>query len=397
MVLFFKDYAIFSVNLFFRDITIISDSCSFLEEISTFFEFAKRSQTNMPEKVTLKHIADETGLSISTVSRALSQTGKISKENEKRVFESAHRLNYPLSTVYTPVELRQSINIALVTRHYTGEFYASLFEGFDQATIDTKAVMNLTSVSHASSPAAQIISELKNAQYDAAVIFLPEFKAADYTELLEFVPGTFPLVSIAPIANPVMDTVTFDNYRGGYLVANHFEERGYKKLGIIQGPIRQSEAMLRKSGFLDYIHASDNLKLVWQFNGDYSFRKGKVAYDDFREADEKPDAIFCSNDGMTLGFMHSAIRDGVHIPGDVAVAGFDDLPTCELYTPTITSVHTPYDILGKKTIELIFNRLKQNTAVQHSGYTSLVPVSLTVRESSTELTNVFKNYYQRDT
>lgn len=348
----------------------------------------------MYEKVTLKHIADDTGLSISTVSRALSQTGKISSENQKIVFESAHRLNYPLSTSQTPVDLRSSINIALVTRHYTGEFYASLFEGFDKSTEGTKITMNLTSVSHTDKPTIQIISDLKNSQYDAAVIFLPEFTAADYMELLEFIPANLPIVSIAPIANPVMDTVTFDNYRGGYLVASHFEERGFKNLGIIQGPIKHSEAMLRKSGFIDYIHASDNLNLVWQFNGDYSFLKGKEAYENFKHSDVKPDAIFCSNDGMTLGFMHSAIRDGVHIPCDVAVAGFDDLPTCELYTPTITSVHTPYDILGKKTLELIFNRLKQNSTVQHSGYTSLVPVSLSVRESSTDLSNVFRKYYQ---
>ncbi len=345
------------------------------------------------EKVTLKDIAEDTGLSISTVSRALSKTGKISKENEKKVFESAHRLNYPLTNIHTPIELRKSINIALVTRHYTGEFYASLFEGFDQSTVGTKATMNLTSVSHATSPTKQIISDLKNSPFDAAVIFLPELSAADYMELINFVPGNFPIVSIAPIANPVMDTVTFDHYRGGYLVANHFEERGYKNLGIIQGPMKQSEAMLRKSGFLDYINASDDLNLTWQYTGDYSFLKGKEAYEDYKKAKQKPDAIFCSNDGMTLGFMHSAIRDGVHIPNDVAVAGFDDLPTCELYTPTITSVHTPYDLLGKKTLELIFNRFAENNERHHIGYTSLVPVSLSVRESSTELSNVFRNYY----
>jgi DNA-binding LacI/PurR family transcriptional regulator len=351
----------------------------------------------MIEKVTLKDIAKDTGLSISTVSRALSQTGKISKENEKKVFESAHRLNYPLTNIHTPIELRKSINIALVTRHYTGEFYASLFEGFDQSTQNTKASMNLTSVSHTSSPIPQIISEMNNKFYDAAVIFLPDFKAADYMELLECVSGKFPLVSIAPIANPVMDTITFDNYRGGYLVANHFEDRGYKNLGIIQGPIKQSEAMLRKSGFADYIQASDKLNLTWQYNGDYSFQSGKDAYENFKQLDKKPDALFCSNDGMTLGFMHSAIRDGVHIPEDVAVAGFDDLPTCDLYTPTITSVHTPYTILGKKTLELIFNRLEEKTDRHHTGYTSLVPVSLSVRESSTELANVFRKYYPSHT
>ncbi len=346
-------------------------------------------------KITLKDIAEDTGLSVSTVSRALSRTGKISKENEKKIFESAHRLNYPLSNIHTPIELRKSINIAIVTKHYTGEFYASLFEGFDQSTEDTKAAMSLISVSHVSSPMPQIVSELRKTHYDAAVIFLPEFKAADYKELLTSVSRDFPLVSIAPIANPVMDTVTFDNYRGGYIVATHFEERGHKKLGIIQGPVKQSEAMLRKSGFVDYIQASDKIDLVWQFNGDYSFQKGKEAYEDYKRlpASDKPEAIFCSNDGMTLGFMHSAIRDGVHIPDDISVAGFDDLPTCELYTPTITSVHTPYELLGKKTLELIFNRLEEKIDKHHVGYTSLVPVTLSVRESSTELANVFKNYY----
>ncbi len=345
------------------------------------------------EKVTLKDIAEDTGLSISTVSRALSREGKISKENEKKVFESAHRLHYPLAKINTPIELRKNINIALVTRHFTGEFYSSLFEGFDKSTKDTKAKMSLISISHASTALPKIISELDRNLYDAAVIFLPEFKAVDYMKLLNYVSGNFPLVSIAPIANPVMDTVTFDNYRGGHLVANHFEERGFRSLGIIQGPIKKSEAMLRKSGFVDYVHASDDLSLTWQFDGDYSFQKGKEAYGHFKSLNKKPEAIFCSNDGMTLGFMHSAIRDGVHIPNDVAVVGFDDLPTCELYTPTITSVHTPYKLLGKKTLELIMNRLDNKSEGHHMGYTNLVPVSLSVRESSTELTNVFENYY----
>jgi len=347
----------------------------------------------MITKVTLKDIARDTGLSISTVSRALSQTGKISKENERKVFESAHRLNYPLTKTHTPIELRSTIHVALVTWHFTGEFFASLFEGFDRSAEGTKATMNLTSVSHASSPIDYVISELTNKHYDAAVIFLPDFNAEDYIQLLQGLPDNFPLVSIAPIANAVLDTVTFDNYRGGHIVAKHFEEQGYKNLGIIQGPIQQSEAMLRKNGFADYIQASENLKLTWQFNGDYSFEKGREAYDDFKMLEQKPDALFCSNDGMTLGFMHNAIRDGVHIPDDVAVAGFDDLPTCKLYTPTITSVHTPFAQLGEKSLELIFNRLEEKTGKNHTGYTSLVPVSLSVRESSTELGNVFQNYY----
>lgn len=346
----------------------------------------------MIKKVTLKHIAKDTGLSISTVSRALSQSGKISTENARIVFESANRLNYPLASVHTPIEHKDKINIALVTRHYTGEFYSSLYEGFDYSTKDLKASMSLISVTHSSSPVIQVLSKLKRNRFDAAVLFLPELKSADYMELLERLPADFPVVSIAPIANPVLDTVTFDNYRGGYLVARHFEERGFRNVGIIIGPVNQSEAMLRKSGFIDYVLTSDSMNLLWQYNGDFSFQQGRAAYDDFRKQEMKADAVFCSNDSMALGFMHSGLRDGVHIPGDVAVAGFDDLPASTLYTPTITSVNTPYELLGKKTLELIFNRLEKRTDAHHIGYTNLVPVSLNVRESSTQLDNTFQMY-----
>jgi DNA-binding LacI/PurR family transcriptional regulator len=348
----------------------------------------------MLKKVTLKDIALDSGLSISTVSRILSGSVAINNDKARKVFESAHKLNYPLTTQVRPIEFRSSINIALVVRHYTGEFFASLFEGFDQATNDSKLRVNLVSVSHASSTPDQLAAYLGQSQFDAAIIFLPDYKPADYQSIMDCLPTDFPIVSIAPIANPVMDTVTFDNYRGGYLIANHFEELGHKKLGIIQGPVNKSEAMLRKNGFLDYINQSENLSLVWEFNGDYSFEQGKEAFNHFAKSDDKPDAIFCSNDSTTIGFVHSAIREGMHIPDDLALAGYDDLPICNLYTPTITSVHTPYELLGKKTLELIFDRLQEKKGTHHTGYTSLVPVKLSVRESTTALTEAFRNYYK---
>ena len=147
----------------------------------------------MAKKITLKDIA---------VSRALTRTGKISKENEMKIFDSAHKLNYPISTFITPVDLRRSINIALVTKHYTGEFFASLFEGFDKATKNTKARINLISISHTTLTPEQIISDLKKSRFDAAVFFLPDYKESDYVNMIKNIPSEFPLVSIAPIANP---------------------------------------------------------------------------------------------------------------------------------------------------------------------------------------------------
>lgn len=336
----------------------------------------------MGKKVTLSDIAADSGLSISTVSRALAKSGKISTENEKIVFESAQRLGYPLSMVNTPLELRNSINIALVTFLYSGEFFSSLFAGFDKATSGTNANIRLLSVGNSNLTPIEIIAGLKKSNFDAAIIFLPDFMEQDYRNLLDTIPENFPIVSAAPIVNPVLDTVTFDHYRGGHLVASHFEDSGFKKAGIIIGPASKSEALLRKNGFTDYVQASNSMELVWEYKGDYSLDAGIRAYEDFKHSTEKPDAIFCSNDDVAIGFIHRAMRDGIYIPDDVAIAGFDDLPKCEYYIPSITSVHTPYELLGRKLIELLIERIKNPELTKHSGYTNLIPVTLSIRESS---------------
>lgn len=333
-------------------------------------------------KITLKDIADDTGFSISTVSRALSRSGKISAKNEKKIFESAQRLNYPIKNFDTPLELRRNIFIALVLKFHTGEFYSSFYHGIDMATKGTNTNLAMVNASNTATDEITLIKELQNANFDAAIIFLPDFSQDDYERLISETNPNFPVISVAPIASPVMDTITFDTYRGGHLVADHFHSQGFRKLGIINGPLNKSEAMLRKNGYADFISNNKDTELIWQFDGDYENSSGLEAYESYKQATVKPEAIFCSNDSMAVGFIQNALRDGVRIPGDLAIAGYDNLPICEYHSPTITSVVTPYDMLGSKAIKYLLDRLKSDSKNEHEGYISMVPVSLKVRESS---------------
>ncbi|MFU8811924.1 MAG: LacI family DNA-binding transcriptional regulator [Balneolaceae bacterium] len=333
-------------------------------------------------KTTLKDIAEDTGLSISTVSRALSATGKTTEENERIIYESAHRLNYPLVHQQTPTHLRSNIYIALVTCFHPGEFYASFYNGFDHAAKGSNINFGLYNVDHKNLNPIEFVLELRKDKFDAAVCFLPSLTEADYCELLDKAGDNFPILSAAPIANPIMDTVTFDNYRGGYLVANHFHQRNYKKVGIIEGPTEKLEARLRKTGFQDFVNEKQGMELVWSTGNNYSPEAGQEAFDEFLALKNRPEAIFASNDALALGFMHRARHHGIRIPDDVAVAGYDDLPFCRYNNPTLTSVHTPFRQLGITILNNIKQRLDCDHSNQHSGMMNLIPVSLNVRESS---------------
>ncbi|MCP9292985.1 MULTISPECIES: LacI family DNA-binding transcriptional regulator [Gracilimonas] len=333
-------------------------------------------------KPTLKDIAEQTGLSISTVSRILRGDSNSSKDNVEQTIHVAQRLNYPINSrlLNQQYEYKSTLQVALISSFYPDEFYSAFFYGINNAAKAENINMSYHIYTPEDENLHSLINSLSHNFIDAAILFIPTLQESDYKEIIENVPESFPLVSLAPAFNPVIDTMTFDSYRGGHLVAKHFYDRGYKDMGIITGPHTKNEAIFRKNGFTDFINQKEDATLVWQVEGDYTFGFGKRAYQSYAKLDKKPRAIFTSNDYMCLGFLEQATRNGVNIPGDVAVAGFDDLPACEYVHPGITSVHTDYDILGKKAFKLLNDKI--TPPHEHSGILSVVPVTLTVRESS---------------
>lgn len=335
----------------------------------------------MTGRVTLKDIADDTGLSISTVSRVLSNKGKISRKSVRKVFESAQRLNYPIFYTQAPTELRSSLSIALVTNFHPGEFHASFYNGFLEAAKGSGTWLALFHVERDRDKTIDLINSIKRKHFDAVVLYLPGFKKADYIEL-QNLNDAFPVVSAAPIATPAIDTVVFDNYSGGYLVAKYFHEQGFRKLGVIQGPSDELETHLRKNGFNDYCE-QHGLEIVWKHKTDYELSSGKHAFKEFLSLSNKPEAIFFGNDALAIGFVNSAARHGLHIPADIAIAGYDNIPACEYVIPSITSVNTPHNQLGESIINLLKAKLKDpNSAKKTPISTTLVPVNLIERESS---------------
>ncbi len=331
-------------------------------------------------KVTLKHIAEDTGFSQSTISRAIRGEGRISEKNKAKILKSAQRLGYQIPSQTRPLPDDFPTYIALITNFRTGEFFASFIVGFQQAAINKGIEISMFSVAGGQRKATDILSECVTLGYKGAILFVPEFGRQDYEEILANAPEDFPIISCSNIDNTIIDTVTFDAYQGAILVAKHLHKQGYNKFGLIEGPSIMPESRFRTNGFNDYLVHMAHLEITWRYQGDYTLESGARAFDSFLNLEEKPEAIFAANDAMAVGFMEKARQKGYDIPNDVAVVGYDNLPICETHYPTISSVNTDYCRLGENAIESIITRLNQPIAQQ--GIVSLVPVSLVERGSS---------------
>ena len=216
-------------------------------------------------------------------------------------------------------------------------------------------------------------------KYSGICLFLPGLDKDSYTAIKEGV-GTYPIVSLIPGKNLKVDTVSFDSYSGGYMVAKHFEEIGYINMGIITGPRNVMDSSFRKNGFIDHINERNAINLSWSFEGDFSSEAGSKAFLDFKEKGLRKIAIFGCNDHSCFGFMKAATEHGYKIPEDFIIAGFDNLSFCESITPELTSISTDFESLGKQAIRTIENMVSEKEEI--IGQVSMIPVKIVIRKST---------------
>ena len=326
-------------------------------------------------RATLKQVADDTGLSIATVSRALRRNRRRYTSNEEKIYASARKLGYPF---IGNLGDEDQLTIALVTEVHQGEFYSSLFNGFYNSSKDSESdIVFVNLAKHSDDPVQHIINLSK--KYSGICLFLPNLEKSDYKRIREGV-GKYPIISLTPMKNPTIDTVSFDSYSGGYMIAKHFEEQQYLNFGVISGPNDAVDAVFRKNGFIDHINEKNNLNLVWEFKGDFSSKSGRDAFKDFQSRKLKNIAIFGCNDHTCFGFMKSALEAGFQIPKDFIIAGYDNLSFCDTFTPELTSVATNFDILGKRAIRTIENMVNDSNEIIRQF--SMVPVEIIIRAST---------------
>jgi len=333
-------------------------------------------------RATLKQVSDDTGLSIATVSRALRRKKRRYSVNEEKIYAAARKLGYPF---IGESDSSDKTTIAVVTEIRQGEFYSSLFHGLHSATRDSKSDVVFLNVdgrvdndyNWEDDPVDYIIKLSK--KYSGICLFLPGLDKESYAAIKEGV-GTYPIVSLIPGKNLKIDTVSFDSYSGGYMIAKHFEEVGYTNMGIITGPKNVMDSSFRKNGFIDHINERSSLRLSWSFEGDFSSEAGSKAFLDFKEKGLKRIAIFGCNDHSCFGFMKAATEYGYKIPEDFIIAGFDNISFCESITPELTSISTDFGRLGKQAIRTIENMVSEKEEI--IGQVSMIPVKIVIRKST---------------
>jgi LacI family transcriptional regulator len=230
-----------------------------------------------------------------------------------------------------------------------------------------------------------IVNGLISRQVEGIIWAVPEIgdNRSWFREVLSQL--AIPVIFLSTQPRDKLNVVEIDNRHGGYIATQHLLERGYRKIGLIAGPLTWWAASERRRGWQEALTAAEvpfnDSQIV---AGNWSAESGERGLHELLEKCPDVQAVFACNDQMALGLMRAAQRLGKRIPEDLAVVGFDDTPESAFYSPSLTTVRQDLNQLGHVAVQtfLQIREAEQRGKLNTPPEIILLQPQLVIREST---------------
>ncbi|MEL7363464.1 MAG: LacI family DNA-binding transcriptional regulator [Bacteroidota bacterium] len=328
---------------------------------------------------TIRDVAHRAGVSISTVSRVLNDTARVSHTKRKRVLEAAAALGYAPNPAARTLLSKQTSSLGVLLPFVSGEFFSELLHSLDTAAQDAGYFL-LISTSHRLHNEFRAARMMLEKRVDGLIVMAPELRPREAQMLAS---ASEPIVFINTDAEGLpFDTVNFDNYGGSYALTSHLLALGHRDIGIIRGPVGARDAEQRLKGYRTALaEAGIAPRSDWIVTGEYTLEAGYAVAQPLFAKDEHPTALLCANDYCAAGAVRAAHEAGLSVPSDLSVVGFDGLPSTLYMQPPLTTARVPIDVVGRTAVSLLLDRIAEGHA-DHDPVRRVVPVDVLMRAST---------------
>lgn len=293
--------------------------------------------------VTIKDVAREAAVSVATVSRALNGHDSVTRATREHVVAIAKRLRYVPHAAARSLITRRTDTLGVVLPDLYGEFFSELIRGIDGVARE-QGLHLLVSSSHGSASETGAALRSLSGRVDGILIMSPH---AGTTHLADDLPTSTPVVlmNTRSLGNDYL-SLAIDNHGGALKMVDYLLGVGFRRIALIGGPADNFDAQERLRGYAEALADFATGTFAQVLEGDFSEESGHAAGVEIAVMSPRPDAVFAANDMMAVGCLR-ALRDaGLHIPSDIAVAGFDDIPIARFVAPGLTTMRVNIAELG---------------------------------------------------
>jgi len=330
-------------------------------------------------RTSLKDLADQLGVSIATVSRALRNSYEVGDEMRQRVHEMAKKMNYRPNPFAQSLRHEAPRIIGVVLPNLVTHYYASVLDGIeDYARHNGYSVISANSHENYEREEAAIDNFI-NLRLAGIIACLAQ-DTVDYKHFEEIHEMGIPLVFFARTCLPEkFSSVVGNGDIAAQEATEHLIQTGSKRIAFLGGPNHLDMVKRRKHGYLQALRDNGiaiNRDLI--FCGKINYENARNATLSLLEREDRPDAILAFNDIITYAAFDAIKSKGLRIPQDVAIIGFTDGETSAFVTPKLSAIMDQAHAQGEKACELLFRNIQGDKKI----YKEVIPMILKIRESS---------------
>lgn len=340
----------------------------------------------MKAKATLKQIAKELNVSVSTVSKALNDSPEISEQTKTRIKEYAKLKNYKPNVIGLNLKNRSTKTIGVIIPNILNSFFAKVFTGIEKVA-DEKGYNVITCISNELlEKEINTVEMLSNGTIDGFILSISEEaqKLHEYNHFKEIINDGTPIVMFDRIAEEIeCDKVIVDDFDSATNAMQHLINTGCKKIALFSSIDNLSVGKLRAKGYFEALEKNNidvdkDIIILTDSEEDFDFRI-QMLFDQ-----SKIDGIFALDEHSSVSAMKVGLKRGYKIPEEISIIGFADGAWSRRLTPSMSTVSQHGPEIGEAAAKLLIERLESKE--ENLPYkTKIIKTELRQRESTRKL------------
>jgi LacI family transcriptional regulator len=327
--------------------------------------------------VTSRTVAQAAGVSQATVSRVLQGSEKVHPDTRQQVLDAMASTGYAPNILARAMKTNRTGTIGVVVSRITNPFYPEVLDALSKELGEAAQRMVLWTSEGPGDESA--LEAIRSGMVDGVIFTTVTSESKPLQEALK---RRAPVVVLnRSVTGVPCDQVTSENISGSRAIATFFVEAGHRRIGFIGGPALPSTSVERQQGFREGL---ESCGIAWDESlcrrGDFSHADGRAAMRELLSMEHPPTAVFCVNDLTALGALDGARSLGRHVPGDVWVAGYDDIEMASWDCFDLTTVCQPIPEMAAMAVRMLLNRIEDpSIPPRHHRFASQLVVRGTTR------------------
>ena len=309
--------------------------------------------------VTMEDVAEKAGVSKTTVSRIINEIpNSASLDTIERVRRTIEELDYVPNIIAASLKKLVTKTIGLIVGDIENPFFGAVIKGIETTLRNAGYNLILANSSYDMDREEELARVLLERMVDAIIFAPSRQKPGEWLQI-----ASDRGVNIVLIDNDIpglaVDHVGVDNFKASYEATQYLIDLGHKKLAMITGPHYRSTSSNRKRGFLSALEdRSIAIDQAFLKEGDYGIESGYEKTKELIELDSPPTALFIANNFMTAGAMKAIYEEGLKIPDDISILGFDDMYWYTTTQPPVSAIAQPAYDIGRVAAERVLRSFK---------------------------------------